>query len=130
MPLYQYLDERDGKVYDVVQGMNDTHEAFAPDGFKLARIWTKPLASVDSKLDPNDAKSFTKYTSTRAGTLGDLQDLSAELSQKRKDKDGVDVVKQNFYDNYAKKRSGRRHINEKKEKLKEIIKNSPFELSD
>lgn len=129
MPLYSYIDDRDNKIYDLVQGMNDTHEAFAPDGYKLRRLWAKPLMSVDNKVDPNSSKDFIKYTSNRAGTLGDLQDLSAELSQKRKDKNaGYDPVEKKMFEDYKKTRNGREHPKAKKEKLKEVLKNSPFEL--
>ena len=45
-------------------------------------------------------------------------DASAELSaQRAEERGGVDPIKQKHYDDYAKKRGGRRHPKEKIEKL-------------
>jgi hypothetical protein len=131
MPLYSYIDDRDDKVYDIVQGMNDVHEATAPDGYKLSRLWMKPLMSVDAKLNPNDPQSFVKYTNSRKGSYGELLDLSKELTQQRKDKNaGYDQVEQDMFTNYSKTRAGREHPDQKKQKLKEQLKSTPFELGD
>lgn len=126
IPLYTYIDDRNDTVYDLIQGMNDLHEAFAPDGYKLSRIWVKPLMSVDNKLDENDPQSFVKYTSTRKGSLGDLWSESAELSQKRKDKNcGIDPVLEKKYNEHQ-KTTGKKHIDVKRREAKEEIKKNKF----
>lgn len=129
MALYQYIDDRDNKIYDLIQGMNDEHIAFAPDGYKLQRIWNRPAASIDSKLNPDSAQDFIKYTSTRKGKYGELLDLSKELSEKRKDKHGgYDEVEVKANENYKKSHRGKDMPHIKKQKLKESLKNSAFEI--
>ena len=129
MPIYQYLDVRNNKIYDIVQGMNDIHEAFAPDGYKLERIWHKPLTSIDTKINPDSAKDFVRYTNKK-GTLGDVWDASKEWSEKRKDKHGYDEVEIKANEDYKKTHRGQDLPHIKKQKLKESLKNSPFEFSD
>jgi hypothetical protein len=41
--------------------------------------------------------------------MGDLWDRSAELSAKRKDKMGKDPVKEKYFENWSKKRKGKKH---------------------
>jgi hypothetical protein len=125
MPLYLYLDERDDSVYELIQGMNEKHEAFAPDGQKLTRIWTKPQAAVSSisNINPFDAKQFTKVTGEKRGTVGDLMDLSKELSVKREEKLGEDPVAVAANEQYKKLHRGKDSPQFKKKKLKEKMKN-------
>lgn len=109
MPVYLYEDDRTGAVYEFFQGMNDLHEAYSPvDGYKLTRIYVNPQVSIDTAVDPYSSKDFIKATNKK-GTIGDLMDRSAELSQKRADKDGVDVLKEKTYEKYSKERNGRKH---------------------
>lgn len=93
-----------------------------PDGIHWKRVATKPRASVDTKMDPFSVKDFVKVTNKK-DTVGSMWDRSKEASLKRAEKEGTDPVKQNFYDNYAKRRKGRRHPQEMREqgakKLKE-----------
>lgn len=85
------------------------------DGVKWKRLAVKPQASFDTKVDPYSGADFVKATNKK-GTIGDLWDRSAELGAKRKDKEGGrDPVQQKFYDDYAKRRKGKRHPQELKE---------------
>ena len=56
-------------------------------------------------------------TGGQKGTLGDMMDRSAEMSQKRADEcGGVDPVKESYYKDYAKKRKGTPHPDKLKKK--------------
>lgn len=83
-------------------------------GTKWKRVATKPRASVDTKMDPYSVKDYVKATNKR-GSIGDLWDRSKEASIKREEKEGTDPVKQKFYDDYAKRRKGKRHPQELRE---------------
>ena len=65
----------------------------------------------------------TKYsgiinkTGKMTGTMGDVQDFSREMSEKRASMNGgVDPVKQQYYKNYSKERKGAKHPQELKER--------------
>lgn len=120
MPIYTYKDDETGAVYDVIQGMNDKHEFFI-NGKKLRRIFHVPQASIDTRVNPTDEKGFLEKTSKMKGTIGDMQDFSRELSEKRGGEN--DPVKQNYYKHYAKKRRGKEHPDVIKKKRQERLKN-------
>ena len=76
-----------------------------------------PNASIDSSIDPFNKQQYMDATHKKKGTMGDMMDLSAELSAKRSEKvGGLDPVKEKFYDNYAKERKGAQHPERIKER--------------
>lgn len=110
MPLYLYRHPETNETIEVVQGMNDEHTFFDEEGIEWKRVWTKPNASIDSSVNPFSENDFLKKTSHyNRVTQGDLMDMSAELSQKRESKEGVDPVKQKFFKDYEKK-VGKKHL--------------------
>lgn len=129
MPQYVFQDERDGTIHEVFQGMNDEHRAFSSDGYELKRVFLPTLGAVDTKWDANSKTDFANKTGSKKGTIGEILDKSKELSQVREEKYGKDEVKQKYYDDYAATRDGKRHMNEKKEKLKEIVKDVTIKWS-
>ena len=85
------------------------------NGVEWRRVAVKPQASFDTQADPYSGADFVKATNKK-GTIGDLWDRSKEMSLKRRDKEGGrDPVQQKFYDDYAKRRKGKRHPQELKE---------------
>jgi len=85
------------------------------------RVWTVPQASVDANIDPFSQTQFVDKLGSTKGTLGDTWERSAEMSEKRAAKrDGVDPVKQKYYDDYAFKRKGKRNPREIQEKISKI----------
>jgi len=109
-PLYTYLNEETGEAKDVLQSMSEKHEFFE-DGVQWKRIFYAPQMSIDTKVDPYSAKDFSKATNKK-GTIGDMMDLSAELSDKRANKDGTDPVKQKHFQDYEKKNK-KKHLLDK-----------------
>jgi len=124
MPLYSFIREEDGKIEDVFFHMDDKKIYNGKDGKEIGkwkRIWLKPRMSVDSiAIDPYSSNDFNRVTN-KGGKLGDLWDRSEELSQKRVDRDGIDPVKQTFYEKYKKTHKGNSHPQEKKEKSKKQL---------
>lgn len=88
--------------------MNDKKFYIDENGVEWRRIYTVPQACVDSDFDPRNKDEFIRR-GAKYGTLGDLMSKSQELSEKRAEKDGIDAVKQNFFDEYSKTRNGAKH---------------------
>lgn len=101
--------------------MNDDKIFHGKDGTQVGewrRVYTSPNASIDSStsIDPNSSRDFVEKTGRKKGTYGDLLSLSAELSAKRKDKEGRDVVKEKWLKNY-KTTNGVEHFDSSKDKV-------------
>lgn len=96
--------------------MTDDHVYFE-EGVEWKRVWCNPrVNTVGQKIDPFDSKGFVEKTGKMKGTIGDMMDYSAELSEKRAEKTGVDPVKRKFFDNYQKE-NGKKHLLDRPKKL-------------
>ena len=116
MPIYVYKHPEREEYREVIQGMNDEHK-YSEDGVEWSRVFLAPNASIDNSIDPFSKQQYIDATYNKKGTIGDMMDLSAELSAKRAEKSGgLDPVKEKFYDNYKKERKGTEHPNRIKEK--------------
>lgn len=114
MPLYLYQNPETEEVIEVLQGMKDKHEYFDEEGKEWKRVFTVPTASIDTKIDPFSARDFVNKTGTKKGTVGDMMDLSADLSRAREEKIGTDdPVKKKVFQDYEKK-VGKKHLLDKK----------------
>jgi hypothetical protein len=95
--------------------MNEEHIYIDGFGVEWKRVYFAPNASIDSNIDPFSQRQFTDSTGGKKGTVGDMLDYSEEMSQRRAEKSGgSDPVKQKYFNDYASKRNGQRHIAEKK----------------
>lgn len=106
MPIYIF-ESPTGEVKEVVQRMNEEH-SYSEEGVQWSRLFTSPQAAQNTKLDPFSKSDFTSKVRDKKGTMGDLFDQSKEMSMKRREKIGVDPVKQKYWENWSKKRKGRR----------------------
>lgn len=114
MPLYLYQHQETEEIIEVLQGMNDKHEYFDEEGKEWKRVFTVPTASIDTRIDPFSANDFVNKTGNKKGTVGNMMDLSAELSQQRSEKVGSeDPVKRKIFTDYEKK-VGKKHLMDKK----------------
>lgn len=105
MPLYTYIHPETGEQIDVLQGMNDVHQHFGPDGKEWRRVFYAPNAAIDSisSIDPFNTKKLAAKTGQKKGTVGDLWNVSKEASERRADKiGGEDPILRKHLDNYAK----------------------------
>lgn len=118
MPQYSFEHVGTKEVRDIFYHMNDLKEYAGEDGKengKWKRVWGAPRAAVDSiPADVYSAKDFSRVTNKK-GVMADLWDRSAEMSAKRAEKDGIDHVKQKFYDDYSKRRGGKKHTQQARE---------------
>jgi len=117
MPVYLYQHPNTEEIIEVTQKISDNHSYTDDKGVEWNRVFTVPHASIPmmNRIDANSEQDFLRRTESTGGTMGDLFDLSQELSEKRKSErgDSVDPVKQKFYKNYSKKRNGMKHPDDK-----------------
>lgn len=117
MPIYIYQHPKTKKVKEIIQKMTEPH-VYSENGVVWQRVLQAPQASTGATigtLDPFNKRQFIEKTGQlRNITQGDLWDLSAELSEKRKAKAGKDPVKENTVKAYAKKTGGKLHPHVKK----------------
>ena len=111
MPVYIYQNPKTKKIKEIVQSINDKHEYIDDRNIKWERIFTTPQLNTEGTLDVNcNDKKFAEFTKNKKGTIGDLWDRSAELSEKRKKVyGGQDPVKKKYKRDWSKKRKGRVH---------------------
>lgn len=95
MPYYLFENPKTGKIEEIFFHMNDEKRYVDEDGLEWTRIFTVPQASFDTQSDPYSEKDFRKVTN-KNGTIGDLWDKSAEFSERRAAKDGVDSYKEKY----------------------------------
>jgi len=109
MPLYTYEHPKTKKQVTIIQKMTDSHEYVDEKGVKWNRVFHVPQAATDTQIDPFSFNDFVKKTNNKKGTVGDLWDISADLSEKRKSKAGKDAIKEKTISDYEKKCKGVRH---------------------
>lgn len=125
MPVYIYQHPETKETKEVFQEMNAKHVYFE-DGVEWNRVFTPFRISIDNKLDPFSESDFMKKTENKKGTIGDWQDISKELSEKREKIAGVDPVKENLFSDYEKK-TGKKHVVKVKEEAKKELDKLGFE---
>jgi hypothetical protein len=108
MPLYIFENPQTKERKEIVQRMTDVHE-YEETGVKWVRVFESPQANTTGHIDPFSAKDFVEKTRGTRGTVGDLWDRSAELSEKRKQKMGHDPIKEKSVKDYEKKTGGKEH---------------------
>jgi hypothetical protein len=112
VPLYEFFNETTGESVDVFFHMTDEKVYNGEDGTEIGqwrRVYHAPLAAIDTKLDPRDKNAFVRRTE-KYTKLGEMQDISREMSEKRAAKDGKDPVREKWLDNYEKSRNGKKHF--------------------
>jgi|TARA_R110001592_G_scaffold174472_3_gene413316 predicted nucleic acid-binding Zn ribbon protein len=118
MPLYTYRHPDTGEEKDILQMMNDEHIYIDEFGLEWKRVFTVPHASIDTKLDAFDKNGFIEKSGKMQGTVGDMLDYSAELSQERAERSetGEDPIKRKNFDDYE-KRNGKKHLSDVKKTI-------------
>lgn len=109
MPYYDFINEKTNEVKTLFFHMNDKKEYVDEAGQKWTRLFCSPQASIDTNWNEDSSRDFVEKTRNKKGSFGDLTRKSQELSEKRKEKYGVDKIAQTYFDSYAAKRNGKRH---------------------
>jgi len=99
--------------FEIQQSMKDVALTHHPETGKPIRrviVGGYGFNAKGQKIDPFSEKQFLERTSKGSGTLGELFDRSAELSQMRAEKTGNgDPLRRKIYDRYSKKYKGMKH---------------------
>jgi hypothetical protein len=82
--------------------MKDNKVFIDEDSVEWNRLFCAPQLGFDTKIDPFSKKAFLEKTQ-KGGTIGDLFDLSKEMSEKRGGKKN-DPIKKEFAKSWKKKR--------------------------
>ena len=124
MPLYLFRNDETGEEKDVFFGMLEKKEYTDENGKQWRRIYYIPTASIDTKINPFSERDFVNKTGNKKGTVGEVMDLSAELSEKRAESTGKeDPVKRKLFNDYEKK-TKKKHLLDKPK----LIENSKVKI--
>ena len=106
MPLYIFSHPETGEIREVFFHMDDDKSYVDEDGIKWQREYSSPELNASGKTDPWNSKQFVEKTGKGRGKLGDMLDMSADLSKERASQNnGVDPMKENYYKRYSKERN-------------------------
>ena len=108
MPEYIYQHPKNGKTISVIQSMKEKHEYTDDKGVKWNRVFSVPNSAVDTSVGSSSKEDFLRMTQKKM-TVGDMWDVSAQLSEKRTKRYGKDPVKEDTVKKYKKKCHGKRH---------------------
>jgi hypothetical protein len=114
MPVYLFQHPKTEEIIEITQKMNDPHIYSDEEGVRWNRVFTKPNAAISDNLINADTSEadFVRKTSEKNYTLGDMWNLSAELSEKRKRVNGQDPIKEKAKKSYERK-TGKKHPHSK-----------------
>jgi predicted nucleic acid-binding Zn ribbon protein len=109
MPIYIFINPDTGEHKEVVQRMTERHVYIDEKGLEWDRVFTPANFVVDGTLNPMSQNDFMHQTYDKNYTVGEIQDKSKEASQRRTDKYGYDPVQKKWFEDYSKKRKGKKH---------------------
>ena len=108
MPYYLFSHPKTKEIREIFFHMNDEKVYIDENGLKWKREYVVPQASIDANIDPYSSRAFVEKT-RKAGTVGELFDLSKEMSEKRGGKKN-DPIKKTHERQWKQDRNlGKRH---------------------
>lgn len=103
MPCFDFQHEPTGEIITVLVHHTEPDEARhqqIQDGKVYKRVYSAPLAAVDMGTRHGDGTlaDFNRITASKKGLkVGDSWEISAEMSERRKQLQGVDPVQEAYY---------------------------------
>ena len=129
MPLYSFINKRTCEPEDIFFSYREVPKIGEEWTDESGEAWIRathlPQAATNGlkPIDPHSAKQFVAKTGAMKGTIGDMLDLSKEMSAKRAEKHGdSDPIKEKFYKQYSDKRRGTLHTSQLAERQKKAQK--------
>tara|TARA_R100000005_G_C4969501_1_gene182988 strand:- start:770 stop:1141 length:372 start_codon:yes stop_codon:yes gene_type:complete len=116
MPLYVFKHPETGEEIEVIQSMKEDHKYVDDKGVTWDRVFFAANAAIDTQGDCFSREDFARRTAKHGMTVGDMWDLSKDMSEKRAKKAGKDPVKEKYFKDYEKKRKGVKHDKDPKKK--------------
>lgn len=109
MPIYVFSHPKTREVKEVFMPINGDH-TFIENGVEWNREYDFNVSVKSSPISPWKKNDFLQKTNDMRGNIGDIMDISQELSEKRAEQNGgVDPVKKKYFQEYSKLRKGRKH---------------------
>ncbi len=106
MPVYDFADPATGKVISVLVRLDETNEARqtqVQDGVTYKRVYSAPAAAHDTIKGSATQQDFHRCADGKNLKVGDLWDMSREMSQDRADRNGgYDPVREKLYEKHQK----------------------------
>jgi hypothetical protein len=110
MPIYVFSHPKTGEIKEVLLPVSDCI-VYSEGGVIWNREYAFNVAVKDSPVDPWKKNDFLRKTGEMKGNVGDMIDLSAELSEKRAERSGGrDPIKSQYFKEYSAARKGKRHL--------------------
>ncbi|MBT7437857.1 MAG: hypothetical protein HN786_04465 [Cellvibrionales bacterium] len=107
MPIYMYMHPETEEVIEVVQTMNEDHVYVDERNTEWKRVFCTSQISSNKICDPWNNADFVNQTKNMKGSVGDMMDKSAEMSEMRaRQNGGIDPVKEKMHSDYSKTRGG------------------------
>jgi hypothetical protein len=98
MPVYVFEHPTSKEKREILLPIDKRHSYIDENNIEWVRVFTTPNISTDTQIDPYSQQAFLEKTK-KAGTIGDLFDLSKDLSEKRGG-DKNDPIKKDFVGNW------------------------------
>ena len=135
MPVHDYVHEATGEtvsVYVPANAPTEDHQRQERDGKLYKRVYTAPRAATNILPGTASRDDFMRTTDSKNYKVGDLWQISQEMSQHRADKNGGhDPVREKFYKDYERE-NGEPHTDvarrEKLERANKTLSEWGFEV--
>lgn len=105
MPVYNFASA-EGKEISVLVTLaepDSARHAQVVDGVTYKRVYSAPLAAVDTQKGSLSQEDFNRVTQNKNLKVGDFWNISQEMSQDRADRNGgYDPVKEKMYERHLK----------------------------
>jgi hypothetical protein len=102
MPIYLFQHPKTKEVKEIIQRMSESH-TYNDKGVEWERVFTKPQAAFNTQISATNRQEFVEKTRGKNYSVGQMWDMSAELSEKRGGTSGQDEVKAKAEQAYEKK---------------------------
>ena len=106
--IYVFEHPETGEIKEVFQRITEDHFFIDESGVEWRRVYTPTNFSVDGRVNAFSSKEFVEKTAKEGMSVGDMWELSRELSSKREKSAGKDPVKEEYKKNYSKLRKGKK----------------------
>jgi hypothetical protein len=120
MPIYLFEHPKTKKVIEVVLRMSEPHIYVDAAGVQWNRIFSIPQAAMDTRISATDKQEFISKTRSKKMSVGDMWDMSAELSEKRGGTTGHDEIRVKAEAAY-KEKTGKKHPHAQSRKQKKFL---------
>ena len=120
MPIYLFQHPKTKEVVEIVQRISEPHVHKDASGVIWERVFTIPQAAFNTQINPNNRQEFINKTRGKNYSVGQMWDMSAELSEKRAGSSGQDEVKIKAEKAYESKTKGKEHPHSTPKKKKKF----------